>query len=158
MILRQKSIRFSREVISVSIRVLIVDDSVIIRQVVKKVIKQAGILPEKVLEASDGEEALQIIKTEPVDLVLSDINMPRMDGLQMLSQLRQIESKQDLPVIVISTEGSEDTVNEAIELGATGYVLKPFTPEKLLEQLRPLGLFPENTAQPEVDLSDPDAF
>jgi two-component system, chemotaxis family, chemotaxis protein CheY len=142
----------------VSLHILIVDDSVIIRQVVKKVIKQAGIATEKIYEAADGLEALDIIKTEPIDLVLSDINMPRMDGLQMLMHLRQIESKENLPVIVISTEGSEETVREAMELGATGYVLKPFSPEKLVDQLRPLGLVSAPPAQAEVDLSNPDAF
>jgi two-component system, chemotaxis family, chemotaxis protein CheY len=141
-----------------SLNILIVDDSEIIRRVVKKVIKQAGINADMIYEAADGMEALEIIKAQPVDLVLSDINMPRMDGLQMLMHLRQIETKENLPVIVISTEGSEETVREAMELGATGYVLKPFSPEKLVEQLRPLGLVCDPPAQSEVDLSNPDAF
>lgn len=141
------------------LNVLIVDDSMLIRQVVRKVLKQVGIIPEVLHEANDGKEALDIVNAHPVDLILSDINMPNMDGLQFLMHLRQMESKQDIPVIMVSTEGSEETMQEALELGANGYVLKPFTAEAMVAQLRPLGLVPEQ-AQPqqEVDLDDPNAF
>lgn len=143
-----------------SMNILIVDDSMLIRQVVKKVIRQVGLDVRNYAEASNGKEALEHLQNQEIDLVLSDINMPEMDGIDMLMHLRQMEKYQDLPVIMVSTEGSEERMNEAMELGASGYVLKPFTPERLADQLRPLGLMPEAGAQPseEVDLSDPDAF
>jgi two-component system chemotaxis response regulator CheY len=142
----------------VGINVLIVDDSALIRQVVRKVVKQTGIQPDSFFEAGNGREALDIIAKNRVDLVLSDINMPRMDGLQMLLTLRRMKDKESLPVIVVSTEGSEDTMREAMKLGATGYVLKPFTAEALAEQLRPLGFLTETPSEEDVDLSAPDAF
>jgi len=142
----------------VGVNVLIVDDSALIRQVLRKVVKQTGIQPDNFFEAGDGRQALDIIAKNQVDLVLSDINMPRMDGLQMLTTLRQMEDKESLPVIVVSTKGSEDTMREAMALGATGCVLKPFTPEALAEQLRPLGFLTETPPEEDVDLSVPDAF
>ncbi len=142
------------------IKVLIVDDSMLIRQVIKKVIRQVEIEIDAFLMAGDGQEALKILGEQDVDLVLSDINMPGMDGIQMLMQLRQMEDKETLPVIMVSTEGSEERINEAMELGASGYVLKPFTPERLVEQLKPLGLMsePSERERGDVDLSDPDSF
>ncbi len=132
----------------------------LIRQVVKKVIKQVGLQPDKTLEANDGKEALAILEQEDVHLVLSDINMPNMDGMQLLMHLRQIDKYRELPVLMVSTEGSEDTMREAMELGANGYVLKPFTPEAMAEQLEPLGLAPETPEGEEqnIDLDDPTAF
>jgi len=146
--------------ISVGINVLIVDDSMLIRQVIKKVVTQVGIDVDQFLMAGDGQEALKILDEEPVGLVLSDINMPGMNGIEMLTRLRQMEDKQDLPVIMVSTEGGEERVSEAMELGASGYVLKPFTAEGLVAQLKCLGMMPEKHAkdQGEIDLSDPEAF
>lgn len=143
-----------------SINVLIVDDSMLIRQVVKKVIRQVGLDVEEFFMAGDGQEALDILAEHKVDLVMSDINMPGMDGIQMLTQIRQTKGKGELPVIMVSTEGSEERMNEAMELGASGYVLKPFTPERLVEQLKPLGLIPgsDEAQEEEIDLTDPEAF
>ncbi len=143
-----------------SINVLVVDDSILIRQVIRKVVRQVGIDLGEFLEAGDGQEALGIITQKHVDLVLSDINMPGMDGIEMLMQLRQIESKETLPVIMVSTEGSKERINEALEMGASGYVLKPFTPEKLASQLVALGLMnnENDDAESDIDLSDPSAF
>jgi len=144
----------------VSLHILIVDDSMLIRQVVKKVVRQAGLDVAGFLEAANGQEALDILMKTPVDLVLSDINMPGMDGIEMLMRLRQIERLQELPVIMVTTEGSEERINEAMDLGASGYVLKPFTPERLVEQLGPLGLLckREDGVEPPPDFSDPTAF
>ena len=141
------------------IQVLVVDDSMLIRQVVKKVLPQSGLSVDQFFEAGDGQQALDIIAREDLQLVLCDINMPIMNGLQMLMQLRQMDDKNDLPVIMISTDGSKDTIQEAMDLGANGYILKPFTSEAVAEQLRPLGLVSEqDSATGEVDMSDPDAF
>lgn len=140
--------------------VLIVDDSMLIRQVVKKVVRQTGIETGEVLEADNGQQAISVLEQKQVDLVLSDINMPGMDGLEMLRRLRANPAWEDLPVIMVSTEGSEETMQEAMELGASGYCLKPFTPESLATQLRGLGLMPEEGGadEPDIDLSDPTAF
>ncbi len=141
------------------IQVLVVDDSMLIRQVVKKVLKQTGLDVDQFLEAGDGQQALDIIQKEELALVLCDINMPTMDGLEMLMQLRQMDDKNDLPVIMITTEGSKETIQEAMDLGANGYILKPFTPEAVAEQLIPLNLISKDDSKvEEVDLSDPDAF
>ncbi len=147
-------------VLSVSLNILVVDDSMLIRQVVKKVVRQAGLDVGTFIEAANGQEALDILLKTPVDLVLSDINMPGMDGIEMLMRLRQIERLETLPVIMVTTEGSEERINEAMELGASGYVLKPFTPERLVEQLAPLGLLAKRSEHeaPPPDLSDPMAF
>jgi two-component system, chemotaxis family, chemotaxis protein CheY len=145
----------------VSLNILIVDDSMLIRQVVKKVIRQIGLDVGQYAEAGNGREALEQLEANEIDLVLSDINMPEMDGIEMLMNLRQIDKYRDLPVVMVSTEGSEERMNEAMELGASGYVLKPFTSERLAEQLRPLGLMPDAPAQAEaedIDLDNPEAF
>jgi len=141
----------------VAIQILIVDDSALVRQVVKKIVRQTG-LEAEFHEASDGIQALDSIRTASIELVISDINMPNMDGLEMLAQLRSMPEQADLPVIVVSTEGSDETVRRAMELGANGYVYKPFTPEQLAEKLLPLGLVPQPVFSDAVDLSDPTAF
>ncbi len=133
----------------------------LIRQVVKKVIRQVGLEVGQYAEAGNGREALEQLEANDIDLVLSDINMPEMDGIEMLMNLRQLDKYRDLPVVMVSTEGSEERMNEAMELGASGYVLKPFTPERLAEQLRPLGLMPDSQPAPEadeIDMDDPEAF
>lgn len=141
------------------IRVLVVDDSRLIRRVIGKVIRQTGIDVDETLEAGNGQEALDIIARQPVDLVLSNINMPRMDGIQMLTQLRQMQGKQDLPVIMVTTESTESTINQALELGASGYIIKPFTAERLVEGLRKTGISLKMAGYPDdVDLSDPTSF
>lgn len=142
------------------IAVLIVDDSDLIRRVLKKVIRQTGIEIAACLEAGDGAEALRLLTRQPVDLILTDINMPGMDGIEMLTQLKRTENCREIPVIVISTEGSADRVDEAMELGAVGYIMKPFTPEALAERLRSLGLIPppEKRVEVPVDSNDPRAF
>lgn len=119
--------------------VLIVDDSAAIRKILQRMLGQAGVSLGRVLEAGDGVEALEKLKTEPVNLVLSDINMPNMDGIQLLSMLKSNADFRNLPVIMITTEGGEAKVMEAVQLGAAGYVRKPFTADQIKEKLA--GLF-----------------
>jgi two-component system chemotaxis response regulator CheY len=143
------------------INVLVVDDSVLIRNVLKKMLGQTGLKYETFLQAGNGREALDIIEKNPVGLVMIDINMPVMNGMEMLMALRQLEDhRRDIPVIVITTEGSEETMAQAMELGANGYVLKPFTPEQLADTLRKTGLIEpqDEQASPNVDFDDPAAF
>jgi len=119
-------------------RVLIVDDSSVMRKIVGRSLRQAGLDVVQVLEASNGSEALSLARENPLDLILSDINMPLMDGLEFVKQLRGIESTQQTPVVMITTEAGEAHVVQALSLGASGYIRKPFTPEQIKERVIPL--------------------
>jgi two-component system chemotaxis response regulator CheY len=119
-------------------RVLIVDDSSVMRKIVGRALRQAGLEMEQVLEASNGSEALTVAREHPLDLILSDINMPMMDGLEFVRQLRTIEAAQDIPVVMITTEAGEAHVVQALSSGASGYIRKPFTPDQIKERVIPL--------------------
>ena len=115
--------------------VLIVDDSAAIRKILQRVLIQAEVPLGKVHEAGDGIEALDSLRQHSVGLILSDINMPNMDGLQLLNAVKTQTTTKDVPVIMITTEGSSTKVMEAVSLGAAGYVRKPFTAEQIKEKL-----------------------
>lgn len=115
--------------------ILIVDDSAAIRKILQRVLGQAEIPVGSVFEAGDGAAALEILKKQKVGLVLSDINMPNMDGLELLGHIRAAEDWRKIPVIMITTEGAAAKVQEAVALGASGYVRKPFTAEQIKEKL-----------------------
>jgi two-component system chemotaxis response regulator CheY len=117
------------------IDVLIVDDSAAIRKILQRVLKQSDIPVGEVHEAGDGVEALAALERVSVGLVLSDINMPNMDGIQFLSKLKADGRFKSLPVIMITTEGNQTMVMDAVNLGAAGYVRKPFTAEQIKEKL-----------------------
>lgn len=114
-----------------SFNVLIVDDSFSMRSVIKKVLSMSGFRVDECYEAGNGREGLAILEKEWVDVIISDINMPEMNGLEMLKQMKEHLLYQNIPVIVVSTEGSEDRVNEALCTGAKGFIKKPFLPEDL---------------------------
>lgn len=115
--------------------VLIVDDSAAIRKILRRVLQQAGIPLGQVSEAGDGVEAIASLKAQTVQLILSDINMPNMDGIQLLRELKGNLDWKAIPVVMITTEGSQAKVLEAVELGAAGYVRKPFTAEQIKDKL-----------------------
>jgi two-component system chemotaxis response regulator CheY len=115
--------------------VLIVDDSAAIRKILQRVLRQTDIPIGEVLEAGDGREALKAMDTRRVHLILSDINMPNMDGLEFLAQVKQNEKWKSVPIIMVTTEGGQGKVIEAVQLGAAGYVRKPFTAEQIKEKL-----------------------
>jgi two-component system, chemotaxis family, chemotaxis protein CheY len=115
--------------------VLVVDDSAAIRKILIRALFQADLPIGKVHEAGDGLEALKIAEESPVRLVLSDINMPNMDGLQLLTKLKDLPNWNQFAVIMITTEGSQAKVMEAVKLGARGYVRKPFTAEQIKEKV-----------------------
>jgi two-component system chemotaxis response regulator CheY len=115
--------------------VLIVDDSAAIRKILQRVLAQTNLPLGKILEAGDGREAIEAIKRQAVGLILSDINMPNMDGLQLLSELKASPEWKHVPVLMISTEGSQTKVMEAVQLGARGFVRKPFTADQIKEKL-----------------------
>jgi two-component system chemotaxis response regulator CheY len=121
-----------------SIRALIIDDSSVMRKIVERSLRQAGIELTKVFEAGNGAEALGVLKENQVDLILCDINMPVMDGLEFIKQLPGIANAKDVPVVMITTEGSETHVVQALSCGARGYIRKPFTPEQVREQVMPV--------------------
>ena len=115
--------------------VLIVDDSAAIRKILTRVLAQTNLALGQIHEANDGREALERMRTESVGLVLSDINMPNMDGLEFLKALKANPAWQNIPVMMVTTEGSQDKVLQALKLGAVGYVKKPFTPDQIKEKL-----------------------
>ena len=112
-----------------NIRVLIVDDSSVMRKIVERSLRQAKLGIAQVFEAGNGEEALDVLSQEKVDLILCDINMPVMDGLEFVRHLPTVENARGTPVVMITTEGSENHVAQALSAGARGYIRKPFTPD-----------------------------
>ena len=120
------------------IRALIVDDSSVMRKIVERTLRQAGLDSLVVHEAGSGTEGLDVLRTETVDLILSDINMPSMDGLEFLRQIRAQNLAPGVPVVMITTESSEEHVKQAIQAGAQGYIRKPFTAEQVKERVLPL--------------------
>jgi len=120
------------------IRTLIVDDSSVMRKIVERALRQAGLELMVVHEAGSGTEGLDLLRDKQVDLILSDINMPSMDGLEFLRQLRAQNLAPGVPVVMITTESSEEHVKQAILAGAQGYIRKPFTAEQVKERVLPL--------------------
>jgi two-component system chemotaxis response regulator CheY len=119
--------------------VLIVDDSSTMRKIVNRSLRQAGLEFDTVLEAGDGQEAMNILADEKPDIILSDINMPNMDGIEFLKNKANDPSIKDIPVVMVTTEGgSADMVEQSLSLGASGCVKKPFTPDQVNEVLGPL--------------------
>lgn len=121
-----------------SIRALIVDDSSVMRKIVERSLRQAGFALKQVLEAGNGAEALAVLHDNCVDLILCDINMPVMDGLEFVKQLSGVANAKGVPVVMITTEGSESHVVQALSIGACGYIRKPFTPEQVKESIVPV--------------------
>jgi two-component system chemotaxis response regulator CheY len=115
--------------------VLVVDDSAAIRKILTRVLRQTGMAIQTIHEAGDGQDALALMAQHRIDLVLSDINMPKMDGLQLLASLKASPLWHRIPVVMITTEGGETKVAEAVRLGAAGYVRKPFTADQIKEKL-----------------------
>jgi two-component system chemotaxis response regulator CheY len=121
------------------IRTLIVDDSSVMRKIVERALRQAGLDLMVVHKAGSGTEGLlDLLRAKQVDLILSDINMPSMDGLEFLRQIRAQNLAPGVPVVMITTESSEEHVKQAILSGAQGYIRKPFTAEQVKERVLPL--------------------
>jgi two-component system chemotaxis response regulator CheY len=109
--------------------ILAVDDSASMRQMVRFTLESAGYT---VMQASDGVEALELAKTKPADLVLTDINMPNMDGISLVRELRALDTYKFVPMLVLTTESGIETKQRGKAAGATGWIVKPFNPEQLL--------------------------
>jgi len=116
-------------------RVLVVDDSPVMRGFIRRVIALSGFDAAECLEAGDGNEALARLRAETVDVILTDINMPGMDGEELMRQLAADDRLRSIPAVVVSTDSTKLRVGRMIELGAQGYLSKPFSPEKLRDEL-----------------------
>ncbi len=112
-------------------RILIVDDSPLLRAVARRAVEQAGAAPERVREAKDGREALDELAKEPADIVLLDINMPVMDGYQFLAAKAQDPVLAGVPVVLVTTEGNKRRLERLGRFGVIHYLRKPFEPEEL---------------------------
>ena len=121
-----------------NIRALIVDDSSVMRKIVERSLRQAGLSIAQVFETSNGAEALASVQQNKVDLILCDINMSVMDGLEFVRQLAGVENAKGVLVVMITTEGSEGHVVQALSAGARGYIRKPFTPDQVKEHVLPI--------------------
>ena len=111
--------------------VLIVDDSPSMRKVIRRILMLSGFETGTCLEAGDGIEALAVLATTAVDIVLTDINMPNMNGEEFIKKLAEDPLRNSIPVLVVSTDRSDDRLRSMLALGAKGYVTKPFAPETL---------------------------
>lgn len=119
-------------------KILIVDDSSTMRKIIIRALRQAEISIDTVVEASNGVEGMALLGTNPdVGLVLSDVNMPEMNGLDFVKAIRGNQPTQKLPVIMVTTEGGQSTIDNCMALGANGLVCKPFTPESIRSALGP---------------------
>ena len=118
-----------------SFNLLIVDDSSSMRAVIKKIVTISGFQMDKCLEANNGREAMELLSTNWIDVIISDINMPEVNGLDLLYQLKNNDTLKEIPVIMITTEGSSERMQEAFERGAKGFIKKPFLPEEIKKVL-----------------------
>ncbi len=114
-------------------KILAVDDSASMRQMVSFTLKGAG---HDVIEASDGVEALGMAQKGSVDLVISDVNMPNMDGITLIGELRKLASYKFIPILMLTTESSMDKKTQGKAAGATGWIVKPFNPDQLLATIK----------------------
>ena len=116
---------------------MIVDDSATMRKIVIRTVRMSGLNISRVEEAGNGAEALEKLKANPVDILLCDINMPEMSGMELVKKVREMAACADTKIIMVSTESSQEVIDNIIADGANGYITKPFTPEKFQEKLSP---------------------
>ena len=116
-----------------SMNVLVVDDSRTMRALIIKTLKLAGLEVDELFQAADGGEALEIMEVSHVDLVLSDINMPGMNGVEMIEKMNERDLLKEIPLIVLSTEGSDERITSLKDKGIRAFLRKPFSPEALRE-------------------------
>jgi len=119
-------------------KLLIVDDSSTMRKIIVRALRDTGIPLESMLQADSATEALEQIANDPgIDLMLCDINMPQVDGLFLIREVRKDHGPDEMPIIVVTTEGREEVREQAMDGGANGYVHKPFTEEAIRDALAP---------------------
>lgn len=116
-----------------NLKILVVDDFATMRKVIRNLLKQGGF--ENVAEAEDGVAALKVLKSQPVDFVISDWNMPNMSGLELLKAVRADEELKELPFLMVTAEALKDNIVAAVKAGVSNYIVKPFTAEVLNEKI-----------------------
>ena len=116
-----------------ALNILIVDDSVTVRSVIVKTIQMAGIPAGEIHQAENGQEALEILQDSWIDLIFADINMPVMTGIEMVERMAEDGILESIPVVVVSTEGSQTRIEELKNKGVSAYIRKPFSPETFKE-------------------------
>ena len=117
---------------------MIVDDSATMRKIIMRTVRMSGLDFERTEEAGNGAEAIEKLKSAPVDIVLCDVNMPEMGGLEMVKKIRaELGTCANTKIIMVSTESSQELIDGVIADGANGFITKPFTPEKFQEKLSP---------------------
>jgi two-component system, chemotaxis family, chemotaxis protein CheY len=121
-----------------AVHLMIVDDSPVMRAFIARVVELSGLDVTECLQASNGQEALALLRGKRVDIILTDVNMPTMNGEEFLRRLEEDDLLRSVPVLVVSTDGSEHRVQRMMALGAKGYVKKPFSPELLRERMEQL--------------------
>lgn len=121
-----------------NIKVLVVDDSSTMRKIIKNVLMTLGIDDDFIIEAVDGMDAFGKIKSNTFDLILTDWNMPKMNGLTLVQNIRKLPKTKDTPIIMITTEGAKTEVIAALKNGVNNYIVKPFNAEILKTKLQPI--------------------
>ena len=116
---------------------MIVDDSATMRKIIMRTVRMSGLEFDNTEEAGNGVEALEKLKSNPVDILLCDINMPEMPGTELVKKARELPECKDTKIIMVSTESAQDLIDGIMADGANGYITKPFTPEKFQEKLTP---------------------
>ncbi len=117
---------------------LIVDDSATMRKIVMRTVRMSGLDFDRTEEAGNGAEAIEKLKEGPVDIILCDVNMPEMNGIDMVKKVRaELPTCSQTKIIMVSTESSQELIDDLLASGANGYITKPFTPEKFQEKLAP---------------------
>ncbi|MGR3292828.1 MAG: response regulator [Candidatus Scalindua sp.] len=117
-------------------KVLLVDDSAVMRKIIQRNIKETGLIVDEFVEAGDGNQALDKVNAnEDLDLILLDWNMPNMSGIEFVKTLRSLNLSKRIPVVMVTTEGSDAKISEAKDSGADGYLTKPFTADQLRDTL-----------------------
>ena len=117
---------------------MIVDDSATMRKIIMRTVRMSGLEFERTEEAGSGVEALEKLQGGAVDVILCDVNMPEMNGTEMVKKARELPHCSDTKIVMVSTESAQDLIDQVISDGADGYITKPFTPEKFQEKLTPL--------------------
>jgi len=116
-------------------KVLIIDDSAVMRKIIQRNIQQSGLWVDEFVEAGDGREGLEKVTSNNIDLILCDWNMPNMTGIDFVKAIRVSGQKSNIPIVMVTTEGGEAKIEEAKNSGANGYLTKPFTPDQLRSKL-----------------------
>jgi two-component system, chemotaxis family, chemotaxis protein CheY len=119
-----------------SFNILITDDSATTRAIIKRTLQMTEVPVGTLLEAANGLEALEVLQNEWVDLVMTDINMPEMNGIELVEKMKESPDFENIPVVVLSTEGSETRIEELQNMGINGFLHKPFTPEQVRDLIK----------------------